>query len=1197
MKTFGKTKFVFALLLVCLFVGAATFAACEPTDNGVAYTITLNYNYQGAAPTTVEVNEDGSFDLGKDPVRNGYEFGGWFTDSDCTALFQETTLSKDVTLYAKWIPLADLVTVTYDYAYEGKTREVRLEKGSAHTVEAPEPRSGYRFEGYLDINGEAYQAGDSLTVNESITLVAQWKRVYVISYDADGGKVEFQTEQLLDRGTQFTVEQAPVDPSRTFYCWVDQNGASYHPGDKLTADRDYYFKATWEGTYKLDIDLDGGNLDEEFTAKSYRTGEQTAVPGEPVRDGFYFDCWVDAASGKEYAPGDVFVMGSQDVTLRARWSKGCLVSFHDNTVERSVTYPSSTVPVGSKVSPIEPTPREDYVFDGWFTDAECTTKFDFDFQSVKGDTDFYAKWSHVYLRFVPATQNGISGWTVNGPSFDEVRYDKGFTATELAHVPQTLTLPKTHEGKPVFGITPDVEAFRYLATVDDNSYLPPSALRKVIIPDTYTEIANEAFFWCKSIEQYEFEGGGDQITRIGEEAFYENDSLVSFTFPSGVKELQSRMLAYCPKLTKLDMSNLQITEIPQVFTYACKSITEIKFPSTLKKIHAKAFFQVAQIRDLDLPEGLEYIGAGAFGNYSGDEVSALTGDLWENYNSAKDENGKYYEDYTGCHSELQAIVIPSTVKFIGDFAFAWHAKASRIEFVNGCPDLTHIGAWAFAFCKNVESVTLPANLQYLGYELTRDEQGTVNGFVQIPGNYYDYDQMQLYGSVFESCEKLKTIVLPQIVDYLPPRMFRNCKALTSVTFQNKNIQFNGSWRAFAGCVSLTTFTVPASVRLIADETFEGCLKLRSVSFEAGSQCETIFNGVFKDCEALTDISLPNGLHDIGGEAFKGCTSLSSLTLPDSLVNIGISSGEILGEVFAGTAITHLRLGKNISTVSPYAFANMHKLQHLEIAHESQMTSFRDFHDQRLNANVSYTFLNDENLEKVTLNDDFGGFSFVTGIGTLFGVGAFDGCVNFKEFVTPSTQKYLIAKDGVLYSHFTDVASSLMVYPVGKKDATYNVLSSVDGKDVAQIYYNAFRGSLYLKKVVIPATVDGVFNGAFREAQSLEEVEFAEGSVLNKIGSLAFYMISTYPNTDGLYDVNVQPTKTPLRSVTLTCDQVPEMTLANANVNGETVQLNSFAYSTENSAFAIYVKDALVDSFKKADGWSQLAQYIKPLSTR
>lgn len=1179
-KHFTRIAVAVALCLV-MALSVALLAACGEA------TITLNLNYEGASSTTVKTNSKGEFNLGADPQRAGYKFEGWYTDQACTSPFTATTVKDDVTLYAKWTELITLHVVTYNYNFTGsENKTVDVRDGATHVVETY-TRPDYRLDGYVGDDGKDYAVGDEITVTADLTLTAKWTRVYTVTFDLNGGTADYQTVFYLERNQTVTMPEAPVNSYREFVNWTDQYGQPYDPGEKVKITANTTFTAQWSGNYAVIYDVNGGEFtDGDHPVTLYPTGATVTTAAEPTREGYFFDGWYDGLH--TYGANQTFSMGAREVTLLALWTKAVTVTFHDNSVERDVEYDVIRTRAGSRISAVEPTPRQDHYFGGWFTDPECTVQFVFEYTDINADTHVFAKWSHVYFRFTAYRD----GWTVSGPTFDEVRAGD-FVRAELLNVPETLRLPDRYEGKPVYGLTVGggVDGIRYLATDESVLALGMSPLKKVIIPASWTEIGDKAFYCCYSIEEYEFEG--NNITRIGSEAFYTNRSLRHINVPTSVTEFGKRAFEFCGQLQELDLSALHVTDIPEAFAAYCYELHDVKFPQGLTVIHAKAFHQVAALTQHNLPATLKRIEADAFGNYSGDESYALTGELWESYESKKREDGTAYEDFTRTHSQLNSIVIPASVEFIGDFAFAWHNKATTLTFEGGCPKLTHIGAYAFAYCKSLEIITLPANLTYLGYEVTRNEQGEVNGFVSNPGDYYNYDQMQLYGGVFEGCEKLKTLALPECVDYLPPRMFRNCKALTEVTFGCENIQFNGSWQAFMNCESLSFFQIPKSVTLIGDETFRGCTGLIQVEFEQGSKCETIYNGVFMGCTSLTDINLPDGLENIGGEAFKGCTSLTSITLPSTLKNIGttVSYSQYIGEVFADTGITYLYIPANVSTLKPYVFANMHYLQTVEIAAANKMTYFTTFSYNGVNA--SFTFLNCEKLQKITLNDNFGGFTFEAGVGSMFGVYAFAGCESFTEFAVSDTSTYLTTVDGVLYSGgtaFDGKARTLMTYPVGKADETYTVLDKIGEDAVSEIYHNAFMGNLYLKKVVIAASVKQVLTRAFYEAHSLEEIEFAEGSILNNIGALAFAVISTYPEKNGYPDYDLQPVKTPLKSVTVNVPSVPKLTL---NTQG----YDPFKYSTENEEFAIYVPAALVDEFKAADGWKQLADFIKPIGAQ
>ncbi|MDE7454411.1 MAG: leucine-rich repeat domain-containing protein, partial [Clostridia bacterium] len=704
-------------------------------------------------------------------------------------------------------------------------------------------------------------------------------------------------------------------------------------------------------------------------------------------------------------------------------------------------------------------------------------------------------------------------------------------------------------------------------------------------------------YWCNSVEHYVWEEGS-QVTRIGEWAFYHNIRLQEISFPETAVEMGQRALLYCESIRSLDISRFTMTEIEECSFFGCHELTEVKLPATLKVIGAKAFFQCPKIAKLELPEGLERIEMGAFGNYSGDEVSALTGNLWENYISRKDENGNSYADFTDTWSRLTEISIPSSVTFIGDFAFAWHKNVTEITFEGNGKNLKHIGAYAFAFMEKITQINLPSTLEYLGGEVEYNEKGEATGFVTIAPVYGDYSVCRLYGSVFEGCKALTSIELPACLTYMLPRMFRDCSALKSVTFANEDVQYNGSWRAFAGCTSLEYFEVSPYATLIADETFMGCTSLKEISFGSDSRLETIYNGVFMDCTSLATISLPNTLKNIGGEAFKGCTSLTSITLPENLVNIGTPTRNSTldptwGEVFAGTKITELYLPKNVQYVTPYAFANMKELVTFTMDDDAILSGF-DIRPDSTNMRVSYTFYNDSKLQTVRLGKYYG----LTLVGAPFGLYTFEGCDSLTAFeVSPLNTMLKADSDGVLFSNFTPSESvsgnALVAYPYGKKATTYVIPDTFGQLPVKQIMYYAFSGNKYIENLYISANVETISNYAFYEARNIKYIEFKEGSKIKYIQQGAFAFMSSYPKTEkGQYDVNVNPTATPLVSIVIKSTQPATLTLTSNLALGYT--LNPFSYSTENPEFAIYVPAESVNAYKTADVWKDLADKIKPI---
>lgn len=67
------------------------------------YKVTFKYNDDVTKDKVIEVDENDTVSI-EVPERKGYAFGGWYTDKDLTKEYVLTTkVTKDITLYAKWI--------------------------------------------------------------------------------------------------------------------------------------------------------------------------------------------------------------------------------------------------------------------------------------------------------------------------------------------------------------------------------------------------------------------------------------------------------------------------------------------------------------------------------------------------------------------------------------------------------------------------------------------------------------------------------------------------------------------------------------------------------------------------------------------------------------------------------------------------------------------------------------------------------------------------------------------------------------------------------------------------------------------------------------------------------------------------------------------------------------------------------------
>jgi uncharacterized repeat protein (TIGR02543 family) len=220
-----------------------------------------------------------------------------------------------------------------------------------------------------------------------------------VMFDSNGGcDVEAIT---VKRGEKIDEPAAPTREDYVFDGWFTDNKTFANEWDfaedAVTENVTLY--AMWviiteENTYTVTFDSNGGSDVEAITVKQ---GERIDEPAAPTRDDYVFDGWF--TDNKTFANEWDFAENavSENVTLYAMW-----VVVVENTF--SVTFDSNggsaveaiTVKQGEKIDePATPT-RDDYIFDGWFTDNETfTNKWNFTENVVTEDVTLYAKWNNV----------------------------------------------------------------------------------------------------------------------------------------------------------------------------------------------------------------------------------------------------------------------------------------------------------------------------------------------------------------------------------------------------------------------------------------------------------------------------------------------------------------------------------------------------------------------------------------------------------------------------------------------------------------------------------------------------------------------------------------------------------------------------------------------------------------------------------
>lgn len=187
--------------------GTAVVSPYTPQEGSV--TLYAKWNRLALSTITFDVNGGNSIDpiavfeenpaaTLPTPEKAGYEFLGWFENSECTGnavTSPYTPQGKQVTLYAKWIRI--VATVTFDVDGGNSIQPIKICEGQSTSVTLPTPeKAGYDFGGWFEnprLTGTALTG--EYTVNGNVTLYAKWdaKLLYTVTF-------------VTNAGGQFTVD-------------------------------------------------------------------------------------------------------------------------------------------------------------------------------------------------------------------------------------------------------------------------------------------------------------------------------------------------------------------------------------------------------------------------------------------------------------------------------------------------------------------------------------------------------------------------------------------------------------------------------------------------------------------------------------------------------------------------------------------------------------------------------------------------------------------------------------------------------------------------------------------------------------------------------------------------------------------------------------------------------------------------------
>ena len=298
--------------------------------NSIVYTLTYNANGGSGAPSKQTKSYGYDITLSSTiPTKSGYEFLGWSTSNTATTATytagSKFSSNEDTTLYAVW---RKLYTITYNAnGGSGAPSPQSKKYGQDITLSTTIPiRTNYDFLGWSTSSTATtatYTAGAKFSNNADTTLYAVWRRIYKITYNANGGSGA-PGVQTKRHGYDITLSTTtPTRSGYQFAGWSTSSTATtatYTAGAKFSSNADTVLYAVWKKIYTVTYNANGGSgsmtAGRKIEGSSYTVSNSTFT----APTGYTFKGWATSGSSHTvaYSAGSSYTANS-NITLYAIW--------------------------------------------------------------------------------------------------------------------------------------------------------------------------------------------------------------------------------------------------------------------------------------------------------------------------------------------------------------------------------------------------------------------------------------------------------------------------------------------------------------------------------------------------------------------------------------------------------------------------------------------------------------------------------------------------------------------------------------------------------------------------------------------------------------------------------------------------------------------------------------------------------------